>query len=119
MKKLTAFIMLLMHMNYFMFLPQMEETDVYDANCQQTDDINSLVEYVSVVLGLDNTADDEDDDSGNNFALVKSCDYFYEQQFSSIESPDFLELSSTFYSEYKFPAPPSTSYDIVSPPPEV
>jgi hypothetical protein len=118
MKKITAFIMLLMHMNYFMFLPQIEETDSYDVSGQQTDDINSVVEYVRVVFGLDKTADDEDDDNGNNFTLVKTCDYIYQQQITILETPGFIEISSRVYSEYKIPAPLFTSYDIISPPPE-
>jgi hypothetical protein len=118
MKKLTAFIMLLMHMNYFMFLPQIEETDSYDVSGQQTDDINSVVEYVRVVFGLDKTADDEDDDTGNNFTLVKSCDYVYHQQITLLETPGFIEINTRVYGEYKTPAPLFTSYDIISPPPE-
>jgi hypothetical protein len=118
MKKLTAFIMLLMHMNYFMFLPQVEETDAYDASGQQTDDINSVVEYVSVVLGFDKTADDEDNDSGNNFTLVKTCHYIYQQQITILETPGLIKISKRVYGEYKAPAPLFTSYDIISPPPE-
>jgi hypothetical protein len=118
MKKITAFIMLLMHMNYFMFLPQIDEVDSYDASGQQIDDINSVVEYVRVMLGLDKTADDEDDDRGNNFTLAKTCDYFYQQQITILETPGFIEISSRVYSEYKIPAPLFTSYDIISPPPE-
>lgn len=110
--------MLLMHMNYFMFLPQVEETDSYDASGQQTDDINSVVEYVRVVFGLDKTADDEDDDSGNNFTLVKTCDYFYQQQITTLATPGFIELRNRVYGEYKGLSPLFTSYDIISPPPE-
>lgn len=105
-------------MNYFMFLPQMQEKDSYDANGLQTDDINSVIEYVSVVLGLDKTADDEDDDSGNNFILIKTCDYFYQQQVTILESPGFTEMSSRLYGEYKNAIAISISYDIISPPPE-
>jgi hypothetical protein len=118
MKKLTAFILLLMHMNYFMFLPQVEETDSYDTSGKQTDDINSVVEYVRVVLGLDKTADDEDDDSANNFTLVKTCDYIYQQQITILETPGFIEISNRAYGEYKTPAPLFTCFDIISPPPE-
>jgi len=105
-------------MNYFMFLPQTRETDSYDASGKQTDDINSVVEYVRVFLGLDKTADDEDDDSGNNFNLLKTCDYFYQQQVTILNSPGYIEISKGVYGEYKVPAPLFTSYDIISPPPE-
>jgi hypothetical protein len=118
MKKLTAFIMLLLHMNFFMFLPQCEETDYYDANGQQADDINSVVEYVRVVLGYDKTADDEDDDSGNNFTITKSCDYFFQQQVAILDIRDLLQRSNRGYNEYIIPALLCTCNDIISPPPE-
>ena len=74
MKKIVAFILLLCHMNTSMFLPQMDEEDVYIASGQQVDDINSVVEYVDqVMLGhKDDTPEDEDDDSGQNFLLVET-----------------------------------------------
>lgn len=72
--------MLLLHINFYMFLPQCPEQDVYDANGRQTDDINSLVEDIRVELGYDKTVDDEDDDNGNNFLSVKNCDLIYSPQ---------------------------------------
>jgi hypothetical protein len=119
MKRLVAFTVLLMHMNYFMFLPQIEEVDTYDANGLQTDDINSVVEYVQVILGIDKTADDEDDDSGNQFTLVKSFDFFYQQQITILlKHPGFVEISNKVYIPYKTPTTLSPTDDIISPPPE-
>jgi len=118
MKRLAAFIFLLIHMNYFMFLPQGDEADTYGANGQQTDDINSVVEYVRVVLGYDKTADDEDDDSGNNITLVKTCDYFYQQQVTFLKHPEFKEISKRDFAELKDETPKTISYDIISPPPK-
>ena len=70
MKKILAFFLLISHMNTSMFLPQVPEDDVYDTNGNQLDDINSIVEYVMVKIGLDHTADDEDNDSGQNLHVV-------------------------------------------------
>ncbi len=117
MKKVFAFILLLSHMNTSMFLPQVAEEDQYDANGQQIDDINSVVEYIAVALGYDHTADDEDDDSGQNFHLVKAFDYNFEQQYSL--------LQATFAQQYKNEFPDfitariePVSFDVITPPPE-
>lgn len=71
MKRLAAFLLLISHMNTSMFLPQVPQHDVFDEEGNQIDDINSVVEYVLVTLGLDEVADDEDNDNGQNFNIVK------------------------------------------------
>jgi hypothetical protein len=106
-------------MNTSMFLPQVEEQDVYDADGQQVDDINSIVELINVELGYDKTADDEDDDSGQNFHLVKNPEYSFQQHSVLIERGDFAELKKHTFPEYKMPAIQSVSYDILTPPPEL
>jgi hypothetical protein len=118
MKRLAVFIMLLLHINYFMFLPQTVETDTYDANGKQTDDINSVIEYARVELGYDKTADDEDDDSGKNFTATRTCEYFFQQQITILEPTEFTLIGKNDFAEYKGRKPVSVSYDIISPPPE-
>ncbi len=113
--------MLLLHINYYMFLPQGSETDVYDANGQQVDDCNSVVEWVGIALGYDKTPDDEDDDDGNNFVLTKACDiYFHQQQFIII-SP--LEIpageSKTFFPLHKEPILLQPFAEVATPPPDL
>jgi hypothetical protein len=105
-------------MNYFMFLPQTVETDTYDANGNQTDDINSVIEYARVELGYDKTADDEDDDSGKNFTPVRTCEYFFQQQITILEPTAFVLINKVHFEELKGCKPVSVSYDIISPPPE-
>ncbi len=117
MKKLLAFILLLSHMNTSMFLPQVPEDDVYDANGNQVDDINSVVEYVMVKLGLDHHADDEDDDSGQNFHLVKNAEFF-PPVFSEIKTNDFFTTEPAVFGEYKENKIPMISFDIIIPPPK-
>ena len=118
MKKCFAFILLVCHMNTSMFLPQIQEADLYDSNGQQVDDINSLVELINVQLGYDKTADDEDDDSGQNFHLVKNPEYSFQQQSVLIERADCTEMKNYTFSDYKMPAIKSVSFDILTPPPE-
>ncbi len=119
MKKCIAFILLISHMNTSMFLPQVQEDDVYDANGQQVDDINSIVELINVELGYDKTADDEDDDTGQNFHLVKNIEYSFQQQFSEIERIDFTEIKKKAVTKYKMPAIKTLAYDILTPPPDL
>lgn len=71
MKKIVAILVLLSHMNTSMFLPQVPMEDVYDKNGQQLEDINSVVEWVLVSLGIDDVPDDEDDDTGQQFRLAQ------------------------------------------------
>lgn len=106
-------------MNTSMFLPQVEEQDLYDADGMQVDDINSIVELIRVELGYDKTTDDEDDDSGQNFHLVKNPEYGFQQQTLLIERNDFTEIKKHTFHEYKMPAVQSVSYDILTPPPEL
>jgi hypothetical protein len=118
MKKLLAFILLLSHMNTSMLLPQVPEDDVYDGNGNQVDDINSIVEYVMVKLGLDHTADDEDDDTGQNFHLVKAFEYCFEPVFSEIKTNEFFSTEPNMFGEYKENKIPNVSFEIIIPPPK-
>jgi len=117
MKKVFAFILLLCHMNASMFLPQVPEDDVYDKNGQQLDDVNSVVEYIEVALGYDKTADDEDDDSGQNLHLVKNTDYNFLQQTIVIVKKEFAESRQFEFAEYQIPLLTSPIFDIQTPPP--
>ena len=78
MRKLLAYIILLMHVNTYMFFPMVDETDVYTAKGVCKDDINSLVEYINqVLLGhRDNTPEDEDDDQAHYYH-AKSMHRYY------------------------------------------
>ncbi len=117
MKRLLAFILLLSHMNTSMFLPQVPEDDVYDGNGFQVDDINSIVELVMVKLGIDHHADDEDDDQGQNFHLVKIFEYCF-PQFDNIKTKDLFITSQSMFQEYKEDKIPQISFDIIIPPPK-
>ena len=117
MKKILAFFLLLSHMNTSMFLPQVAEEDQFDANGHQLDDMNSVVEYITVALGYDHVADDEDDDSGQNFHLIKAFDYNFEQQYCLLENTSPEKTDSEF-SRYITASIQLVSFDVVTPPPE-
>lgn len=101
-----------------MFMPQAPEADVYDANGNQLDDITSVVELIRVKLGYDHHADDENDDSGQNFHIVNFYEYSYQPFFSEIKNVFFIKRNDRFrdFTESKIP---SISYDILVPPPKV
>ncbi len=117
MKRLLAFLLLLSHMNTSMLLPQAPEEDVYDKNGNQIDDITSIVELIMVDLGIDHTADDENNDQGQNFHVVKICDYCYQPFFSNINTFESLSNQSSFL-EYKESKMPLVAFDILIPPPK-
>ena len=118
MRKILAFILLISHMNTSMLLPEVPEDDIYDANGNQVDDINSVVEYVMVKMGLDNHADDEDDDSGQNLHIVTGFQYTFEPFFTEIIK-EYSETKTNLFGEYSESKIPFISYDIIVPPPKV
>lgn len=117
MRRILAFILLISHMNTSMLLPQVPEVDVYDANGNQVDDINSIVEYVMVKIGLDHHADDEDDDSGQNLHIVTGFQYTFEPFFTEIVK-EYSTNKTNLFAEYSQSKIPSVSYDIIIPPPK-
>jgi hypothetical protein len=52
-RKLLVFIIALVHINGAMFLPQVAEQDIYNAQGQQQKDINTVIEYLDEVI-MDN-----------------------------------------------------------------
>jgi hypothetical protein len=101
-----------------MFLPQGAEEDQYDKNGNQIDDINSMVEFISVSLGYDHTADDEDDDSGQNFHIVKAFDYNFEQPFSLLQNDAVSKKSNNEFPDYVMARIKPVCFDVITPPPE-
>ena len=119
-KRGIAFFVLLCHMNTSMFLPQVPEQDIYNFAGQQADDINSVLEYIDqVVLGHhDDTPEDEDDDSGQNFHLVKVVDYCFEPFYSSISQRYGTGTKKINFFNFKEDATNLVSFDIILPPPK-
>jgi hypothetical protein len=119
MKRVFAFIILLCHLNTSMFLPQIAEDDVFDANGKQVDDVNSVIEYFQVALGYDHHADDEDDDNGQNFHLIKNVEYNFQQIVYSIEPIITSSIvPPVFYhrDEERFQ---TIALEIITPPPDL
>lgn len=119
MKRLLAFTLLICHMNTSMFLPQVPEHDVYDAHGNQVDDINSITELVLVSLGIDHTPDDEDDDSGQNFQLVRMADCVFHPFYNEIKSMGASTNTRVLYSDFTNNKISRIAYDLIIPPPKL
>lgn len=103
-------------MNTSMFLPQSPEQDLYDANGNQLDDITSIVELVRVKLGYDHHADDENDDTGQNFHVPHS-EYTFEP-FLENQNNDLLIEKSDRFSDFREEKISPVAFDIIIPPPK-
>jgi hypothetical protein len=121
--KTIAYILLFVHISTSLFIPVVEENDVYDVSGRQIDDINTIFEYVDqVLLGhTDLTPEDEDDDQPHFFTSSSSISYYItgqEQILSSVNEPTTKELAVA-YPQLPVQKTSSVAYDILTPPPEV
>lgn len=69
MRRLLAVLMLIVHVNVTMFIPVVEDVDIYDTSGQQVSDINTLFQLIEeVFLGQTHHSDtDQDDDQAHYF----------------------------------------------------
>ncbi|MBE7172890.1 MAG: hypothetical protein INR73_20100 [Williamsia sp.] len=106
-------------MNSSMFLPQVAEQDIYNASGQQEDDVNTVVEYIDqVILGHhDNTPEDEDDDSGQNFHPAKDVNYCFQPLLITVKSKPIV-LRQKSYPNFQVGKISTIYNEIISPPPE-
>lgn len=105
-------------MNTSMFLPQVAEHDVYDAQGNQIEDINSVTELIMVSLGIDRIPEDEDDDTGQNFQLVRVADCVFHPFFSQIKSTGFSAKAPELYGDFTNNKISLIVYDLIIPPPK-
>jgi hypothetical protein len=105
-----------------MFIPVVDEKDVYDARGRQINDINTFIEYVDqVILGnTDLTPEDEDDDQPHYFTGSFAVSYYIsaQEQTVCINEPTTKELAVA-YPLMPVQKTSSVAYDILTPPPEV
>jgi len=121
--KTIAYILLFVHVSTSLFIPVVEENDVYDVSGRQIDDINTIFEYVDqVLLGhTDLTPEDEDDDQPHFFTSSSSISYYIsgqEQVVCAVNEPTTKGLAVA-YPRLPVQKTSSVAYDILTPPPEV
>lgn len=121
--KTIAYILLFVHVSTSLFIPVVDEKDVYDVCGRQIDDINTFFEYVDqVILGhTDLTPEDEDDDQPHYFTGSSCVSYYIssqEQIVCCVNEPTTTELAVA-YPLLPVQKTSSVAYDILTPPPEV
>ena len=116
--KIIAFIVLLSHINFSMFIAQIDEVDVFDKNGQQREDINSLVEYLASTFHVKHKPfEDSDDDNARYFHVVKLPSCIIPQPIVAKE--DNFNFSNKSFSLFIEKKPTSLSLDIQGPPPKI
>ncbi|MEO8854219.1 MAG: hypothetical protein ABI359_10590, partial [Ginsengibacter sp.] len=93
------------------------EQNVYDTKGNQLDNITSIVEWVRVKIGVDHTADNENDDRAQNLHPVKNLQYTSDT-YSTKVATEYSELVNLHYAEYPKSRIKVLSYDIIVPPPK-
>jgi hypothetical protein len=120
--KIIACILLFVHVSTSLFIPVVEEKDVYDVCGRQIDDVNTIFEYVDqVILGnTDVTPEDEDDDQPHYFTGSSVISYYItaQEQTIPVNEPTTTELAVA-YPLLPVQKTSSVAYDILTPPPEV
>lgn len=121
MKKGFAFLVLLSHLNFVMFIPTIEKQDQYNVDGSAVDDINSFYEYIDQVLlgNADPTPEDYDDDQPHFYQLAKTTTFYYQQTAFEFKPTFTTALENKFYQELEEINLPSPSYEIIVPPPQV
>jgi hypothetical protein len=116
--KLIAFIVLVSHINFSMFIAQIDEVDVFDKSGAQREDVNSLVEYLANTFHIKHKPlKDSDDDNARYFHVVKLPNCIIPQPIAAKEDNfNFSDKSFPLYIEKKFT---SFSLDIQGPPPKI
>jgi hypothetical protein len=118
MKKLLAVILLISHINFSMFIAQVDEMDVYDKNGQQMEDVNSLVQYVANLCHIAHKPIKDSDDDNARFFHMEKLDYsLYRQLFEVMTKPAITE--KTAFQPYKQQHLLSVCLEISSPPPRL
>lgn len=122
MRRFLVYVVLLMHVNTYMFFPMVDETDVYEQPGQQKDDINSLAEYIyQILLGhRDSTPEDEDDDQAHFYQLKAPISYSITEQCQVPVKPErgYAWRPARVYGEDREMILFPVTHEIKSPPPD-
>lgn len=118
MKRFFTFLFMIAYLNVAL-VAQVAERDLFDPHGNRVDDINSIVEFVRVVLGADTLWDDEDDDNTRNYCFVETLNlYVAVQKLSSGEHPPLVCQRTKNIIPLNERYVPPAYLEVVSPPPE-
>jgi hypothetical protein len=120
-KKPLAFLLLISHINFFMFIAQVDEVDAYAADGHRINDINSLAEYINDVVlhNQDKPRDDEDDDNARYFHPGNLADYSLGQPVIVSGLKIGEEVREKSFPRVNDQNIHSIFYDVITPPPRV
>ena len=88
MKPLT-FILLLLHVNFSMFISQVDEQDVYEAKGMHVRDIDSLTDWLQQALARhkSHSHNDKKDDGDARFFHILKPTHFFSPHFVLVKKP--------------------------------
>ena len=115
-----AYILLFIHFNTTLFIPVVDEKDIFDAYGRQINDINSTIDFIDqVVLGHNHiNTEDEDDDQAHYFAFSTVSYYLSaQQQINCTKEEPSTEDLAIAYPLMAVQKPMQMAYDILTPPP--
>jgi hypothetical protein len=120
MKKLLTVLLLLVHVNFTLFIAQVDEMDVFDHNGRQQEDVNSLFQYLSKAFA--NTHQeipkDNDDDTARYFHLEKTGIFLFQPDVVVVQQNGEKVNGEEAFAFLTNGNLPSITKDVLSPPPE-
>jgi hypothetical protein len=121
MLKPLAFLLLISHINFSMFIAQVDEVDAYAPDGSRINDINCMAEFIHdiVLHKQDKTREDEDDDNARYFHPVNQSDYSLSQQILIAGPKTFEAVRQNPITRVKDQNLHAVFYDVITPPPKV
>jgi hypothetical protein len=116
-KQIFAFILLVLHINFSMFIAQVDELDAFDKWGRQKEDVNSLVEYLADTFHIKHRPlKDSDDDNARYFHSSKFDDYNFSQL--GVIKKEYFFTDKINFPSYSEKVINSIFLDIQGPPPK-
>ncbi len=118
--RLLALILLISHINFSMFIAQVDEVDTYDKQGREQEDINSLYQYVALICHIHHRPLPDSDDDNARYTLTVSMPLYDFHQYK-IEGAreDFSTGKKSGYALFKQNNWLSPVMEIRTPPPRV
>ena len=85
-----AFILLLLHINFSMFISQVDEQDMCEARGQQVHDIDTLTDWLQEAFAKDKQSgshNDKKDDNNARFFHILKPHHFFSPHFELLKKP--------------------------------
>jgi hypothetical protein len=120
MKRIIGLLFMLIHLNTSMFIPVMDEEDIFDAHGCQINDINTLTQFISQeIMGHTKTiTKDQDDDQAHYFNSLKSHQVTFNYFQTVVMTEQTVQVKDVIYlASLNDRHVASVTYDVAAPPP--